>query len=65
MTERAVYGLVVAAAIGVLPAWARCMLGLSVAGPLDLLVDAAAVTPLTRGLTAALRWMVAPPPSTG
>ncbi len=60
-SERAVYGLVVAAAVGVLPGWARRTLGLSVAGPLDLLVDTAAVTPLTRGLTAALRWMVAPP----
>jgi uncharacterized protein (DUF2236 family) len=60
-SERAVYGLVVAAAVGVLPGWARRKLGLSVAGPLDLLVDTAAVTPLTRGLTAALRWMVAPP----
>ncbi len=60
-SERAVYSLVVAAAVGVLPGWARRKLGLSVAGPLDLLVDTAAVTPLTRGLTAALRWMVAPP----
>jgi uncharacterized protein (DUF2236 family) len=60
-SDRAVYGLVVAAAVGVLPGWARRMLGLSVTGPLDLLVDTAAVTPLTRGLTAALRWMVAPP----
>ncbi len=60
-SERAVYSLVVAAAVGVLPGWARRKLGLSVAGPLDLLIDTAAVTPLTRGLTAALRWMVAPP----
>ncbi len=60
-SERAVYGLVVAAAVGVLPGWARRKLGLSVAGPFDLLVDTAAVTPLTRGLTAALRWLVAPP----
>jgi uncharacterized protein (DUF2236 family) len=59
--ERAVYALVVAAAIGVLPGWARRELRLSVAGPLDLLVDTAAVTPLTRGLSTALRWMVAPP----
>ena len=44
--ERAVYSLVVAAGIGVLPGWARRELGLSVAGPLDLLVDTAAVTPL-------------------
>ena len=36
-------------------------LGLSIAGPLDLLVDTAAVTPLIRGLSTALRWMVTPP----
>ncbi len=60
-TERAVYSLVLAAAVGVLPGWARRELGLSLAGPLDLLVDAAAVTPLTRGLSAAVRWMVTPP----
>ncbi len=59
-SERAVYSLVVAAAIGVLPGWARRELGLSVAGPLDLLVDTVAVTPLTRGLSTALRWMVTP-----
>jgi uncharacterized protein (DUF2236 family) len=60
-SERAVYSLVVAAAVGVLPGWARRELGLSLAGPLDLVVDIAAVTPLTRGLSAALRWMVTPP----
>jgi len=60
-SERIVYSLVVAAAIGVLPGWARRELGLSIARPLDLLVDTTAVTPLTRGLSAALRWMVTPP----
>jgi uncharacterized protein (DUF2236 family) len=60
-SERAVYSLVLAAAVGVLPGWARRKLGLSVAGPVDLLVDMAAVTPVTRGLTSALRWLVAPP----
>jgi len=59
--ERAVYSVVVAAAVGVLPRWARRELGLSVAGPLDLVVDTAAVTPLARGLATALRWVVAPP----
>ena len=59
--ERAVYSLVVAAAVGVLPGWARRELGLSVAGPLDLVVDTAAVTPLARGLATALRWVVTPP----
>jgi uncharacterized protein (DUF2236 family) len=60
-SERAVYALVLAAAVSVLPGWARRELGLSLAGPLDLFVDTAAVAPLTRGLTAALRWMVTPP----
>jgi uncharacterized protein (DUF2236 family) len=60
-SERAVYSLVLAAAVGVLPGWARRELGLSLAGPLDLFVDTAAVTPLARGLTTALRWMVTPP----
>ena len=59
--ERAVYSLVLAAAVGVLPGWARRELGLSIAGPLDLLVDTAAVTPLARGLATALRWIVTPP----
>jgi uncharacterized protein (DUF2236 family) len=62
-SERAVYSLVVAAAIGVLPGWARRELGLSIVGPLDLLVDTAAVTPLTRGLSTVLRWVVTPPPA--
>jgi uncharacterized protein (DUF2236 family) len=59
--ERAVYSLVVAAAVGVLPGWARRELGLSITGPLDLVVDTTAVTPLARGLAAALRWVVTPP----
>jgi uncharacterized protein (DUF2236 family) len=60
-SERAVYSLVLAAAVGVLPSWARRELGLSLAGPLDVFVDVAAVIPLARGLNAALRWMVTPP----
>ena len=59
--ERAVYSLVLAAGIGVLPAWARRELGLSMIGPVDLLLDTAAVTPLTRALSAAVRWVVTPP----
>jgi uncharacterized protein (DUF2236 family) len=59
--ERAVYTLVLGAAIGTLPGWARRKLGLSLAGPLDLLIDTAAVAPLTRGLSAAVRWVVTPP----
>ncbi len=60
-TERAVYSLVLAASVGVLPDWARGELGLSLARPLDLFVDTAAVTPLARALSAAVRWMVTPP----
>jgi uncharacterized protein (DUF2236 family) len=60
-SDRAVYSLVVAAAVGVLPGWARRELGLSIARPLDLLVDTTAVTPLARGLATALRWVVTPP----
>ena len=60
-TERAVYSLVLAASVGVLPDWARRELGLSLAGPLDLFVDSAAVTPLARVLSSAVRWMVTPP----
>ena len=60
-SERAVYSLVLAAGVGVLPGWARRELGLSMVGPLDLLIDTAAVAPLTRGLSTALRWMVTPP----
>ncbi len=59
--ERAVYSLVLAAAIGTLPDWARRELGLSLFGPLDLLVDTAAVTPLTRALSGAVRWVVSRP----
>ena len=33
---------------------------MTVASPVDLLVDTAAVAPLMRGLAAALRWAVAP-----
>jgi ABC-type amino acid transport system permease subunit len=59
--ERAVYSLVVGAAVGVLPGWARRELGLSLAGPLDLVVDTVAVTPLMRGVSTVLRWVVTPP----
>ena len=60
-SDRAVHGLLLAAAVGILPPWAREELGLSVTGPLDLLVDTAAVAPLTRAFSAALRWTVTPP----
>jgi uncharacterized protein (DUF2236 family) len=59
-SERATYTLVLAAAIGVLPSWARQELSLSFAGPVDLFVDTAAVTPLVRCLSAVLRQIVTP-----
>src|SRR3984957_3717538 len=59
--ERAVYSLVVAAAVGVLPGWARRELGLSIAGPLDLVLDPAGLTPLARGPATPPRWVVTPP----
>ena len=67
--ERAVYALVLAAAVGVLPRWARLELGLTLAGPVDLLIDTAAVDARHEGsgggaalgrragpLSRALRW---------
>ncbi len=59
--ERAASRLILAASIGVLPTWARRELGLSLARPLDLLTDAAVITPLTRALAGTLRFMVSPP----
>jgi uncharacterized protein (DUF2236 family) len=57
--DRAVYALLLAAAIGILPRWARRELALAAPAPLELLRDTVAVVPLTRALSAALRWVVA------
>ena len=59
--ERAVYSLVVASAIGVLPGWARRELGLSVLPPVDFVVDTFAVTPMMRMLSDVVRWVMPPP----
>ena len=59
--ERAVYSLVVAAAIGVLPGWARSELGLSVLPPIDFVVDNLAVAPMMRMLSDVVRWVMPPP----
>ena len=59
--ERAVYTLLLSAAISVLPRWARHELGLSAPVSLDLLMDTVAVIPLTRALATGLRWIVTPP----
>ncbi len=58
--ERAVYTLLLSAAISVLPQWARRELGLSAPMSMDLLLDTATVIPMTRVLAAGLRWVVAP-----
>jgi uncharacterized protein (DUF2236 family) len=58
--EHAVYVLLLSAAIGILPPWARSELGLSASAPLDLLFDTVTVVPLTRAVAAGLRWMATP-----
>lgn len=58
--ERAVYTLLLTAAISILPDWARRQLGLAVPAPLDVLMDTVAIVPATRALSAGLRWMVRP-----
>jgi uncharacterized protein (DUF2236 family) len=60
-TERAVYSLVVASAVGTMPDWARRELGLSVAPAVDLAIDTMAVTPLMRLLSDVVRWVMPPP----
>jgi hypothetical protein len=49
-----------AAAVSVLPPWARSELDLSAPGPLDLVVDTVAVIPVTRAVSAGLRWLATP-----
>jgi uncharacterized protein (DUF2236 family) len=58
--ERAVYTLLLSAAISVLPRWARQELRLSAPVSLDLLFDTVAVIPMTRALAMGLRWVIAP-----
>jgi uncharacterized protein (DUF2236 family) len=54
--DRAVHAVLLAAAISILPRWARRELGLSAPASLDLLLDTTTVIPLTRTMSAALRW---------
>lgn len=54
--DRAVYALLIAAAIGLLPGWARAELHL----PTPPLLDRCAVAPLTQVMCAVLRWAVTP-----
>jgi uncharacterized protein (DUF2236 family) len=58
--DRAVYAVLLAAAVSILPRWARRELSLSAPASLDLLLDTVAVVPVTRALSAALRWVMAP-----
>jgi uncharacterized protein (DUF2236 family) len=56
--ERAVYAVLLAAGVSVLPPWARRELKLSAPASLDLLLDTTTVIPLTRALAASMRWLV-------
>jgi len=58
--ERAVYAVLLSAAVSTLPRWARRELGLSAPASLDLLLHTVAVIPLARAVSAGLRWVVAP-----
>ena len=59
--DRAVYTVIVAAAVSLLPDWARRELGLSAAPIAGPSVDAMLVTPLGRAFCATVRWSVPPP----
>jgi uncharacterized protein (DUF2236 family) len=58
--ERAVYTVLHAAAVSLLPTWARAELGLTAPARLDLLVDTVAVIPISRAVSSGLRWLVTP-----
>jgi uncharacterized protein (DUF2236 family) len=58
--EQAVFAVLQAGAVSMLPQWARAELNLSTSGPLDLLIDTVAVIPAARTLGAALRWVTTP-----
>jgi uncharacterized protein (DUF2236 family) len=55
--QRAVYAVLHAAAVSLLPPWARSELDLSSPLPVDLLVDTVAVIPASRAVSAGLRWL--------
>jgi uncharacterized protein (DUF2236 family) len=61
--QRAVYAVLHAAAVSLLPPWARSELGLSSPLPLDLLVDTVAVIPTSRAVSAGMRWLATPQPA--
>lgn len=59
--DRAVYTLIVVAAIGLLPRWARRELRLAAPPVIEPLVDELVVAPLGRAFCSAVRWTVRPP----
>jgi uncharacterized protein (DUF2236 family) len=58
--QRAVYAVLHAAAVGVLPPWARTELGLAAPPSLNLLLETVAVIPVSRAVSAGLRWAARP-----
>jgi uncharacterized protein (DUF2236 family) len=58
--ERAIYAVLFSAAVSILPRWARAELDLAVPAPLDLVLETMAVIPLSRALSAGLRWVATP-----
>lgn len=56
LEDRAVYAMLVAAAVGLLPGWARDALEF----PSPPLVDRMVVSPFTRGMCAGVRWAASP-----
>ena len=61
--EQAVFSLLHAGAVSMLPEWARAELNLSTRAALDLLLDTVAVIPASRALSAALRWVATAQPA--
>jgi uncharacterized protein (DUF2236 family) len=59
--ERAIYAVLFSAAVSILPRWARAELGVAVPAPLDTVLQTVAVIPVSRAVTAGLRWVAAPP----
>ena len=57
--ERAIYAVLFSAAVSILPRWARAELGLALPAPLDVLVDTVTVIPISRVVSAGLRWVAA------
>ena len=58
--EQAVFSMLHAGAVSMLPEWARAELNLSTRAALDLLLDTVAVIPASRALSSALRWVATP-----